>query len=181
MWCPNQECPDALESGSPAEFVEGMIACPFCGAALVSYPPEWANAAEPEIRLAPVMPIADAAWLPRVKEILDAAGIPFQLQEDGARRGSAWAGTATGFGPGARGPLVMVEEADAERASGLLADLKAHVGLIPSDAPLEMTPPAWQPAACPQCGKALETGEGDEPLAYCYHCGASLSPETTDR
>ena len=31
MWCPNQECPDALESGSPAEFVDGMISRPFCG------------------------------------------------------------------------------------------------------------------------------------------------------
>jgi DNA-directed RNA polymerase subunit RPC12/RpoP len=180
MWCPNQECPDALESGSSAEFVEGMIACPFCGAGLVSRLPAWDPAAA-EIRLAPVMPIADASWLPRVKETLDAAGVRFRLQDAGVQRLTEWGGAVTGFDPGTGGPVVMVEEVDLERATELLRALKEEAGLDPGGAPPELTPPAWQPSSCAQCGKALESGEGDEPLAYCYHCGASLSPDSTRR
>lgn len=176
MWCPNEECPDALELGAPAEFVEGKITCPFCGAALVSYRPAWADPAASEIRLVPVMPIADGSWLPRVKAILDAAEVRFLLQEGVPGRSGG-----SGFDPSAGKPMVMVQEEDLERATGLLEDMKAELGLDPGGAPPELTPPAWQPSACSQCGKALESGEGDEPLAYCYHCGASLSPETGDR
>ena len=181
MWCPNQDCPDALESGSPAEFVQGIIACPFCGTALVTYQPAWADSAASEIRLAPVMPIVDTSWLPRIKEVLDAAGVRFRLQDGGVQHLTAWGGAVTGFDPNAGGPVVMVEEGDLERATDLLRGLKEEAGLDPSGAPPELSPPAWQPSACTQCGKALESGEGDEPLAYCYHCGAALAPETTHR
>lgn len=180
MWCPNQECPDALEMGSPGEFVEGMIACPFCGSSLVPDLPAWADPAASEVRLVPVMPITDASWLPRVKERLDAAGVRFRLDKEGVQRPTRWSGAAPGFDPNAGGLVVMVEEGDLERATEQLRNLKEEAGLDPSGAPPELTAPAWQPAACPQCGKALEAGEGDEPLAYCYHCGASLSPGATD-
>jgi len=180
MWCPNQECPDAVELGAPAEFVEGKLECTFCGSALVSSPPAWAAPAE-EIRLVPVLPILDASWLPRVKSILDAAGVRFLL-DDGARRRSGYSGGGGGFDPVAGRPVIMVEEGDAARASELLGDLKAEIGpdQEPGGAPPELTAPAWQPSSCPQCRQALESGEGDEPLAYCYHCGASLSPEASD-
>jgi hypothetical protein len=167
MWCPNQECPDLEESGSPAEFVEGRLTCTFCGADLVPDRPAWADEKAAEIRLAPVMPILDASWLPRVKSILDDAGVRFRLQ--------------AGFGSTAGAPQIMVEEGDLERATALLGDLMAEVGLNPGDAPPELAPPAWQPSSCPQCRNALESSEGDEPLAYCYHCGASLAPEAADR
>jgi hypothetical protein len=180
MWCPNQECPDVLESGSPGEFVEEMIACPFCGAALVTSLPAWADPAASEIQLVPVMPIADASWLPRVKERLDAAGVRFRLNDEGVQRLTAWGGAKTGFDPNTGGLVVMVEEGDLERATELLRNLKEEAGLDPGGAPPELTPPAWQPSACPQCRKALDASEGDEPLAYCYHCGASLSPEATN-
>src|SRR5262245_19564009 len=180
MWCPNQECPEALESGSRGEFVEEMVACPFCGTELVSHLPAWADPAASEIRLVPAMPIGDASWLPRVKETLDAAGVRFRLQDDRAQRLTAWGGATTGFDPGAGGPVVMVEEGDLERATELLRNLKEEAGLDPSGTPPELTPPAWQPSACPQCGKPLESAEGDEPLAYCYHCGASLSAQNSD-
>src|SRR5262245_43876663 len=169
MWCPNQECPDALELGAPAEFVEGKITCTFCGAALVSHRPAWADPAASEIRLVPVMPIVDGSWLPKVKAILDAAEIRFLLQE-GSRSGGG------GFDPSAGKPMVMVQEEDLERAGGLLENLKAEFGVDPGGSLPEMTAPAWQPSACPQCREPLESGEGDEPLAYCYHCGASLAP-----
>jgi hypothetical protein len=181
MWCPNQECPDLEESGSPAEFVEGRLTCTFCGADLVPDRPAWADEKAAEIRLAPVMPILDASWLPRVKSILDAAGVRFRLEDASVRRRNTWSGAAPGLGSTAGAPLVMVEEGDLERATALLGDLTAEFGLNPGDAPPELAAPAWQPSSCPQCRNALESSEGDEPLAYCYHCGASLAPEAADR
>ena len=35
MYCPNLECPDLKETGSPGEYIEGTSICPYCGAALV--------------------------------------------------------------------------------------------------------------------------------------------------
>ncbi|HEV8199753.1 MAG TPA: hypothetical protein VGS03_07010 [Candidatus Polarisedimenticolia bacterium] len=157
--------------------MQGKTECPFCGAALVSSEPTW-TAAEEEIRLVPLIPIADASWLPRVKAILDGAGVRFLLDDGGPRR-RGWSGG--GFDPRSGRLVVMVEEGDLARASELLADLKAEAGPDPGDAPPELTAPAWQPSSCPQCREPLESGEDDEPLAYCYHCGASLSPEASDR
>lgn len=176
MWCPNKECPDALKSGSPAEFVDGMVSCSFCGAGLVSYEPDRAEAADSEIRLAPVMRLLHSSWRPRVKEILDHAGVRFLLQDEDAQHVSGWGGVDPGY-EGVGAPFLMVAEDDLDEATDLLRDFAAEVVPEPDDPPPPVTPPAWQPAACPQCGKALESGEGDEPLAYCYHCGAPLSPE----
>ena len=177
MWCPNEECPDAAEQGQPAEFVEGKLECTFCGAALVPSMPAWAAPGEEEkeeIRLVPVMPIASVSWLPRVKAILDAAEVRFLVKKDGLNQ-TAWGTGGTGFSPGDGSAAIMVQEGDFARATEALRLLKSELGLDPGDAPPELTAPAWQPSACPQCGKTLETGEDDEPLAYCYHCGASLS------
>src|SRR5262245_34007081 len=151
MWCPNQECPDTVELGAPAEFMEGKVECPFCGSALVSTMPAWAAAPE-ELRLVPVLPIVDASWLPRVKAILDGAGGRFLLEDGGRRRsGGRGAGSGSGFDPTAGRPVIMVEEGDAARAGELLGDMKAELGPAPGDAPPELTAPAWQPSACPQC------------------------------
>lgn len=39
--------------------------------------------------------------------------------------------------------------------------------------------PAETPERCPACEAALrEPGQPDEPLAFCFHCGASLAPES---
>jgi len=173
MWCPNQECPDAAERGTPAEFVEGKTECPFCGTALVSVEPEWGGPEE-ELRLVPLIPIADPSWLPRVKAILDEAGVRFLLDDGGPRR------SGSSFDPRSGRLVVMVEEGELARAGALLGDLKAEAGLDAGEAPPELTAPAWQPSSCPQCREVLEPGEDEEPLAYCYHCGASLSPEKSE-
>jgi len=181
MWCPNQECPDAAERGTPAEFVEGKTECPFCGTALVSSEPNWP--AEEELRLVPLIPIVNGSWLPRVKEILDAAGVRFLLDDGGPRSGRrGWSGDGGGFDPRSGRLVVMVEESEHARANELLGELKAEAGLDSgAEAPPELTAPAWQPSACPQCREPLEKEEDDEPLAYCYHCGAPLAPEASDR
>ncbi len=36
MYCPNRECPDFLEDGTPGEYVDTVTTCPKCGATLVA-------------------------------------------------------------------------------------------------------------------------------------------------
>lgn len=170
MWCPNQECPDAQETGSPAELRDDLAACPFCGAALSAAMPEWANPQE-EPPLVPVLTIAQGSWLPQIKEILDSAGIPYMVSDEGAQQPTRWEKAAPGLS--SRMPVVMVEESDAERATALLADLKDSLP-VEEDAAAAV-PPSESPSHCNACGKELESSEGDEPLTYCYHCGASLA------
>ena len=38
MWCPSRDCPDFLADGRPGEYVDTVVNCPKCGAALVA---EW--------------------------------------------------------------------------------------------------------------------------------------------
>lgn len=45
--------------------------------------------------------------------------------------------------------------------------IDAEEGKEPAQAP-----PATMPAECPSCGKALDP---EDPVAFCYHCGAGLS------
>lgn len=36
MYCPNRECRDFLDDGKPGEYIDSMLVCPKCGAALVA-------------------------------------------------------------------------------------------------------------------------------------------------
>jgi hypothetical protein len=43
---------------------------------------------------------------------------------------------------------------------------------------LELAPPESMPEACPSCGKKLDADadrEKDDPVGFCYHCGAALA------
>ncbi len=52
--------------------------------------------------------------------------------------------------------------------------IEAEEGKEPAPAP-----PAVMPDTCPSCGKKLDAGNGarepDDPVAFCYHCGAPLA------
>ena len=48
MYCPNPECPDFKETGSPGEYVEGITICPFCGSELVEVMPSMSPAEDPD-------------------------------------------------------------------------------------------------------------------------------------
>ncbi len=39
MYCPNPECPDYVEDGFPAEYVDTISVCPKCGTRLAAGPP----------------------------------------------------------------------------------------------------------------------------------------------
>jgi hypothetical protein len=41
MFCPNPECPEAADSGSPGEYRADVLNCPRCDAALAPEPPQW--------------------------------------------------------------------------------------------------------------------------------------------
>lgn len=47
MYCPNPECPDFKQTGTPGEYVKGVTECPFCGALLVEEMPEQDEEAGP--------------------------------------------------------------------------------------------------------------------------------------
>jgi hypothetical protein len=47
VYCPNRECPDFMEDGAPGEYVDTVVVCPKCGAALVAELP----AGEPDREL----------------------------------------------------------------------------------------------------------------------------------
>jgi len=156
MWCPNKECFEAEDSSEIPEYVEGVERCPLCGSWLVATLPDWAA---PPIEAAPlvaVLTVTDEATLIRAKAILDAARVPYLVQD----------------GP----PVVMVDVKDGDRANALLRDLKDAAAQASDAEPPPVKPPWNQPSVCPQCGQPLESSEGDEPLTDCYFCGASLTP-----
>jgi hypothetical protein len=40
VFCPNPKCPDFEDSGTPTEYVDGIVECPMCGARLVDRMPD---------------------------------------------------------------------------------------------------------------------------------------------
>jgi len=180
MWCPNQECPDAIENGAPGEFRDGILRCPVCSAGLVTYLPEWADTPREraEAEWVPCLTIGDIALLPQLKAMLDSAEVRYFIKDEGVQNLFGLGTSALGFNPATGPPVLMVEASDLERAEGALGDLKETIQKGPEPAPEPEGSPWPAPASCPKCGKALETSEGDEPLTDCYHCGWPLDSRT---
>lgn len=194
MWCPNQECPDALETGSPAELRDEIRNCPFCGSALVSSMPDWAI---PEPKpddpgWIPVLPITQNSWVPLVKSLLDSAEVRYVIKDEGIQHMVGWGTAPSGFNPITGAPVLLVHGDDADKAKDLLADFTEAAQETAaqaqetadqnegseSGAPTESesrTPIAEPPTRCNACGEDLQSGQDEEPLTYCYHCGASLA------
>jgi len=81
MYCINPECPDYVETGSPSEYVEGVEACPVCGAALVAELPEQDDDAQlTSDDVEPVFEVTEPTEIEVVKSVLNAAQIPFVIQ-----------------------------------------------------------------------------------------------------
>jgi hypothetical protein len=180
MWCPNQECPDAIENGAPGEFREGIIRCPLCDAGLVSYLPEWAGTPpeRADVDLVPCLTVADISLLPQLKAMLDSAEVRYFIKDEGVQNLFGWGTAALGFNPETGPPVLLVEASDLGRAEEALGDLKEAIQKGPGPVP-ESVGSSWPaPSSCAKCGKALETSEGDEPLTACYHCGEPLHSRT---
>ena len=112
--------------------------------------------------------------LPHIKAILDAAGVPYFVQDEGVQHLIGWGTAAFGFNPITGAPVLMVDPADLERVREMLRDLTEKGQPDAAANPWLTQPPFHQPLACSQCGKALEQSTDDELLTDCYHCGWPL-------
>lgn len=131
MFCPNDECPDFLNTGLRSEYREDITACPYCGTHLETHPPTEApplddgHPLKPRIAddetMEPVIEATDLTEVAVIKSVLDGAGIPYIAngeQRFGAFRGAFVGGSI--FNPSARGVVFTVPSRMAEEARSLL-------------------------------------------------------------
>lgn len=138
MFCPNDECPDHLNTGLRSEYRADVERCPYCDTFLVADAPRTAqpdddDPQKPRVGDDEVMePVIEATDLPEVaviKSVLDAAGIPYLTrgeQRFGAFRGAFVSGSI--LGPGSRGVVFTVPSRMAEEARALLEEFDENSG-----------------------------------------------------
>lgn len=138
MFCPNNDCPDFLDTGLRAEYRDDVEVCPYCDTPLVAVRPE-APAAEPgdlpakprvadDEPLEAVIETDDPTEVTIIKSILDGAGIPFVTRGEsrfGAFRGAYVSGSI--FNPQGRGVIFAVPNRMADEARHLLEELEDAV------------------------------------------------------
>jgi hypothetical protein len=135
MYCTNPECPDLESTGRPGEYVDGMVTCPVCGAALVEQVELEPEAADEPLEA--VFETSDPAEVPVVKTVLDAAEIPYVV--DGDRDWDAFRGGLAPFRFSNDAPRIVfsVPPGQAEEARALLqeveerADTELPDGVLP--------------------------------------------------
>jgi hypothetical protein len=134
MFCPNDECPDFVNSGLRSEYRDDVMTCPFCGSAMVAARPE---SPFPEVEgiiekppvaddeaMEPIIEATDLTEVAIIKSILEGAQVPFITQ--GENPFSAFRGAFAGgsiFNPRARGVVFTVPERMADEARALLEEL----------------------------------------------------------
>jgi hypothetical protein len=131
MFCPNDECPDFLDTGLRSEYRQDVTICPYCATPLEAVE----SAAEPALEdghppkprigddepMEPVIESMDLTEITVIKSVLDGAGIPYIAQGEnrfGAFRGSFVSGSI--LSPGSRGVIFTVPSRMAEEARALL-------------------------------------------------------------
>jgi hypothetical protein len=135
MFCPNDECPDFVDTGLRAEYREDVFECPFCGTRMVAQRPpdhptlDGESPGKPRVAddetMEPVMESADLTEIAVVKSVLDGAGIPYIAHGEerfGAFRGAFISGSI--FNPRSRGVTFTVPSRMAEAARALLEELE---------------------------------------------------------
>jgi hypothetical protein len=132
MFCPNPECPHFLETGNPAEYVDGVLECADCGAALVPEPPV---AEEPvhelpvddrEHELERLTAITEPAFGALLRSVLDQAGIAYSARADGVQDMFAAGRVGTSYNVLTGPSWLYVERARIEEAREILAALEAE-------------------------------------------------------
>jgi len=134
MFCPNDECPDFVNTGLRSEYRDDVMVCPYCGASMVAHRPENPF---PEVEgiiekppvgndeaMEPVIEATDLSEVAIIKSILEGAAIPFVTQ--GENQFSAFRGAFVGgsiFNPRARGVVFTVPARMAEEARALLEEI----------------------------------------------------------
>jgi hypothetical protein len=135
MFCPNNECPDFLDTGLRSEYRQEIFRCPFCETALVPDPPavevpdDDNLPAKPRVgddeTMEPVIESTDLTEIAVIKSVLDGAGIPYLTQGEnrfGAFRGSFVSGSI--LSPGSRGVIFTVPSRMAEKVRALLEEFE---------------------------------------------------------
>ncbi len=133
MFCPNDECPDFIETGLRAEYREDITRCPYCETPLVTAAPpveprdENDHPLKPRVGddepMEPVIEATDLTEVAVIKSVLDGAGIPYLAhgeQRFGAFRGAFVSGSI--LNPGPRGVIFTVPSRMAEEARALLEE-----------------------------------------------------------
>lgn len=132
MFCPNDECPDFIDTGLRSEYREDIIRCPYCNTPLEAAAPPPAGPPDeddhpPKPRVGddeimePVIESTDLTEIAVIRSILDGAGIPYLAhgeQRFGAFRGAFISGSV--FNPRSRGVVFTVPSRMAEEARALL-------------------------------------------------------------
>ena len=133
MFCPNDQCPDFLDTGLVAEYRPEIMVCPFCGTPLVADRPETGRAGDdgrpdtPRVaddeEMEPVIEASDLTEVTVIKSLLDGAGIPYlalgEERFDAFRR--LFAGGSI-FNPRSRAVIFVVPARMVEEARQLLAE-----------------------------------------------------------
>ena len=175
MYCPNPKCPDATETGVPAEYRAGISACPICNSALVASPPDLTidgdSTTADSADLVPCVTVGDASLLPYIKSILDGAGVPYLVKNEGVQHWIGWGTALLGFNPITGPPIVMVEASQKDEATALLAEIP-HA-CEDREGVSDVTAPETRAthSVCGHCGGSLDTEIEDAVLSHCYHCG----------
>ncbi len=140
MFCPNDECPDFLNTGLRSEYRVDIERCPYCETPLVSeapriVPPDDGEPLKPRVgndeKMEPVIEATDPTEVAVIKTVLDAAGIPYLAQGEqrfGAFRGSFASGSI--LSPGSRGVIFTVPSRMAEKARTLLEEFDGDPGQV---------------------------------------------------
>ena len=123
-----------------AEYRAGVERCPDCDVALVERLPDEAEAEEPDAKLVKVYATGEAAMIPVVQSLLEAAGIEYMAKGEEAQDLFGWGRLGTSYSY-VVGPVeFLVKEEDAETARALIEDMSATVpedaeGPAPSEPP----------------------------------------------
>ena len=175
MYCPNPKCLDATETGVPAEYRDGIAECPSCNSALVASPPDWTivgdSTTADSADLVTCVTVGNASLLPYIKSILDGAGVPYLVKNEGVQHWIGWGTAVLGFNPITGPPVVMVEASRMDEATALLAEI-SQVSEDREDASGDTAPETRAThSVCGHCGGSLDTEVEDATLSHCYHCG----------
>jgi DNA-directed RNA polymerase subunit RPC12/RpoP len=138
MYCPNDGCPDYLNTGLRSEYRDDIVECPYCRSRLVHERPGGRPAvdgeapAKPRVaddeEMEPVIESGDLTEIAVIKSLLDGAGIPYLTHGDeqfDAFRGAFVGGSL--FNPRARAVVFVVPSRMAEETRNLLAELDETV------------------------------------------------------
>ena len=79
---------------------------------------------DPDLQLVPILQTGDQGLIADAKSLLDAEGIQYFVRGEGVQDLFAFGRFGTGFSPITGAPVFLVREDDAERARGLLKDLR---------------------------------------------------------